>query len=123
KDDAARADYHAYLRGVGVDMWNTFVREFQKTWDQTDPINMPAAYREAYMDNLLKDSAGMAGCVMYRRVIGLAGVEDIRGIENVDDKTVAATVAMDMGHLLLMGRGNFNTIEDLMDAVEAVKPS
>jgi 5-methylthioribose kinase len=123
KDEATRTDFHAYLRGVIVDMWNTFVREFQHTWDQTDPINMPQAYRKDYMDTLLKDSAGMAGCVMYRRVIGLAGVEDIRGIEDVNDKTVAATVAMNMGHVLLMQRDSFDTIEALMDAVEAVKPS
>jgi 5-methylthioribose kinase len=60
---------------------------------------------------------------MYRRVIGLAGVEDIRGIEDVNAKTVAATVAMNMGHVLLMQRDSFGTIEALMDAVEAVKPS
>lgn len=85
---------------------------------------MPKAYQRNYMLNILQDAAGMGACKMMRRVIGLAGVEDIRGIENVDDRSVAASIhALNIGQTLIMNRKHFTTIEELVEAAVACKPT
>ncbi len=89
-DPEKRANFRKYLTDSIIQLWHVFEREFQPIWDQVDPINMPKGYQQNYMLNILQDAAGMGACKMMRRVIGLAGVEDIRGIESVDDRSVAA---------------------------------
>lgn len=123
KDEATRADYRDYLKTLIIDTWHVFVREFESVWEQTDPVNMPPAYRADYMHRILQDAAGMAGCVMMRRVIGLAGVEDIRGIEDADEKSIAASLGLNIGQKLLKERESFDTIEQIIEAAEACTPS
>jgi 5-methylthioribose kinase len=119
----ARDDYRAYLKSVVIDTWHVFEREFQATWEQVDAINMPKAYQENYMLRLLQDTAGLGACKMMRRIIGLAGVEDIRGIEDVEQKSIAASLALNMGQTMLMNRESFTTIEQLVETVTACEPS
>ncbi len=122
-DPDKRADFRRYLTDTIIQLWQVFEREFQVVWDQVDPINMPKDYQRNYMLNILQDAAGMGACKMMRRVIGLAGVEDIRGIENVDDRSVAASLALNIGQALIMNRNYFITIEELVEAAVACKPT
>jgi 5-methylthioribose kinase len=122
-DTAKRADFRTYLTNTIIRLWKVFEREFQKIWEQVDPINMPKSYQEDYMLRLLQDSAGMAACKMMRRVIGLAGVEDIRGIENVDDRSIAASLALNMARSLIMDRQELHTIEELVETATGCYPT
>jgi 5-methylthioribose kinase len=118
-----RADFRKYLTDSIIQLWHVFEREFQLIWNQVDSINMPKGYQQNYMLNILQDAAGMGACKMMRRVIGLAGVEDIRGIENVDDRSFAASLALNIGQTLIMNRKHFTTIEDLVEAATGCKPT
>ncbi len=122
-DPDKRADFQKYLTDSIIQICHVFEREFQPIWNQVDPINMPKGFQHNYMLNILQDAAGMGACKMMRRVIGLAGVEDIRGIENVDDRSVAASLALNIGQTLLMNRKHFTTIEELVEAAVACKPT
>ncbi len=122
-DPDVRADFRKYLTDSIIQIWHVFEREFQPIWDQVDRVNMPKGYQQNYMLNILQDAAGMGACKMMRRVIGLAGVEDIRGIENVDDRSVAASLALNIGQTLLMNRKHFTTIEELVEAAVGCKPT
>jgi len=123
EDEATRKQYRDWLKSVIVDTWHVFVREFKATWDQVDQINMPKAYQDDYMLRLLQDAVGLGACKVMRRVIGLAGVEDIRGIEDVEKKSIAASLALNMGRKMLMERETFTTIEQLVETVTACTPS
>ncbi len=122
-DPDKRADFRKYLTDLIIQLWHVFEREFQPIWNQVDSINMPKGYQQNYMLNILQDAAGMGACKMMRRVIGLAGVEDIRGIENVDDRSVVASLALNIGQALLMNRKHFTTIEELVEAATGCKPT
>ncbi|NDJ60903.1 MAG: S-methyl-5-thioribose kinase [Chloroflexi bacterium] len=123
-DPEQRADFQNYLTRTIIDLWNVFTREFSThVWRQVDPINMPPAYQQHYMLRLLQDSAGLGGCKMMRRVIGLAGVVDIRGIEDVHDRAIAASLALNIGQALLMRRHEIQTIEDLVAIATACRPT
>jgi 5-methylthioribose kinase len=115
-DPQKRADFRHYLTETIISLWHVFVTEFQRmAWEQIDPVGMPPAYRQDYMARVLEDTIGMAGCIMLRRVIGLAGVADIRGIENVTDRSIAASLALNIGQTLIKQRRAIKTIEALVD--------
>jgi 5-methylthioribose kinase len=122
-DPAKRADFRKYLTDTVVDLWHVFVREFQPFWDQADPINMPKGYQDDYMLRVLQDSAGLGACKMMRRVIGLAGVADIRGIQDVHVRAIAGSLALHIGRSLLLEREQIHTIEDLVEIATACKPT
>jgi 5-methylthioribose kinase len=123
-DPVKRADFQKYLTDTVISLWKVFVREFQRhIWDRVDPINMPKAYQDDYMLRILQDSAGMGACKMMRRVIGLAGVSDIRGIEDVTGKSIAASLALNIGRALIMRRREIRTIEDLVEIATSCRPS
>jgi 5-methylthioribose kinase len=123
-DPVKRADFQQYLTDTVISLWTVFVREFQRhIWDQVDPINMPKTYQDDYMLRILQDSAGMGACKMMRRVIGLAGVSDIRGIEDVAGKSIAASLALNMGRALIMRRREIRMVEDLVEIATSCRPS
>ncbi len=122
-DPDKRADFRKYLTDTVIDLWHIFVREFQPFWDQADPINMPKGYQDDYMQRVLQDSAGLGACKMMRRVIGLAGVADIRGIQDVHERAIAGSLALHIGRSLLLERERIRTIEDLVDIATACKPT
>jgi 5-methylthioribose kinase len=122
-DAGQRADFRRYLTNTIIHLWKVFEREFQAIWDQVDSINMPAGYQQDYMLRLLQDSAGMGACKMMRRVIGLAGVEDIRGIEDVEARSIAASLALNIARVLMMQRRDFRTIEELVEAATGCHPT
>lgn len=122
-DPDKRAAFRHYLTDTIIRLWQVFVREFQAVWDQVDSINLPKGYKQQYMLNILQDAAGMGACKMMRRIIGLAGVEDIRGIENVDDRSVAASLALNMAVALIKQRHDIRTIEELVEIATACRPT
>jgi 5-methylthioribose kinase len=122
-DPAARADFRRYRTETIIQLWHVFVREFQVVWDQVDAVNMPRAYQQDYMLRLLQDSAGLGACKMMRRVIGLAGVADIRGIEDVHERAVAGSLALNMAVALIKGRESLTRIEELVELAEGCRPA
>lgn len=122
-DPEQRADFQRYLINTVMHLWKVFEREFQAIWDQVDSINMPTGYQQDYILRVLQDSAGMAACKMMRRVIGLAGVEDIRGIENVEDRSIAASLALNIARVLILQCRDFRSIEELVEAATGCRPT
>ncbi|MBL8118602.1 MAG: S-methyl-5-thioribose kinase [Anaerolineae bacterium] len=122
-DPDKRADFRQYLTASIIELWQVFSREFQPVWDQVDPINMPKAYQDGYMLRLLQDTAGMAACKMMRRVIGLAGVEDIRGIQDVHERAIAGSLALNIARALIMNRGQVSSIDHIVELATAARPT
>lgn len=124
KDEEKRKDFQKYLTDAVIELWNVFAAEFESyVWSQVDTINMPKGYQEHYMLRLLQDTAGFGACKMMRRVIGLAGVVDIRGIEDVTDKSIAASLALNIGQALIMNRHEVRRIEDIVEIATGEKPT
>lgn len=124
KDPARRADFRKYLTDTVIELWKVFEREFQSfVWSQVDPVNMPLAYQRDYMQRLLQDSAGLGACKMMRRVIGLAGVVDIRGIEDAHERAIAGSLALNMAVALIKRRRELQSVEDLVAVATECRPT
>ncbi|MBL8162274.1 MAG: S-methyl-5-thioribose kinase [Anaerolineae bacterium] len=122
-DPQVRADFRRYLTNTIIQVWYVFVREFQPVWERADVIDMPRLYQESYMRRVLQDSVGFGACKMMRRIIGLAGVEDIRGIEDVGQRTTAASLALNIATTMIKARHHITRIEEVVEIAEAARPT
>ena len=74
------------------------------------------AFKAEFMQTIFSQSIGLAGCKMARRVFGIAGVEDIRGIEDTNKRKEAELMALRVGKSLIL---NYESIKDI-DALLAL---
>jgi 5-methylthioribose kinase len=97
--------------------WAAFVEEGRGVWPAREP------WRDAFVADVLSDSARFAGAVMCRRTIGLAGVADVRGIEDAAARLDAQRRCID-GGVALMTSSRVGSMDDLWAlATESCGPS
>ena len=76
------------------------------------------SFKEEFMKNILKDSVGYAGCKMARRMFGIAGVEDIRSIEDKHTRDIAEAHVLEIAKRFVK---NYETVESIKDIREMIK--
>jgi 5-methylthioribose kinase len=111
--------YREYLLKTIEDLWISFEKNFISLWDNNlaDISAKVEGYREYYIQSILKDSCGYGGCKTIRRIIGLAHVADIDTIEDIDKKTRAENIALELGQQLILNRENITSIYELTGLV------
>jgi 5-methylthioribose kinase len=75
-------------------------------------------FKKDFMKNIFSQSVGFAGCKIARRVFGIAGVEDIRGIEDKQKRKEAELMALKVGKDLIL---NYETIYDVESLLNRLK--
>ena len=75
------------------------------------------------MQTIFSQSIGFAGCKMARRVFGIAGVEDIRGIDDKQKRKEAELMALKIGKELILNYEGIKNIDDLIETICSVKPN
>ncbi|WP_126428509.1 S-methyl-5-thioribose kinase [Brevibacillus marinus] len=121
-DPARRADYRRYLLETVESVWTEFVSEFVRLWHQKlrERSASVEGFWQEYVQNLLQDAAGFAGCKMLRRVIGLAGVADLNTIADERVRAEAERLALAIGQALILKRKEIHEGSDLPALVEEV---
>ena len=72
----------------------------------SDPLYKTLGYAGWYINDILSDTAGVAGLEMNRRVIGIAKVKDIAGIQNSAQRVWAERVCVLAAKDFIMGRAS-----------------
>ncbi|TDG00629.1 S-methyl-5-thioribose kinase [Paenibacillus piri] len=124
RDEQARADYRGYLLGTIKEIWSLFHGEFRSLWSLygVDRVQQSESYQDWYMQRLLRDTIGYAGCKMVRRVHGLAQVADINQLQDEAAKERAQRLALQIGTSLIKHHRHAQSIDELLDiAIQAVK--
>ncbi|WP_040931153.1 S-methyl-5-thioribose kinase [Paenibacillus larvae] len=121
KEDAGRIVFRTYLLETVRGLWNRLDRKFRHLWNtQTvDRMAETPGYQDWYMERLLQDTAGFAGCKMVRRIVGLAHVADIDGIEDDRKRGIAQRMALAIGTSLIKQNRRITSVEQLIDFAEA----
>lgn len=131
-DPRARAEYQHYLLDMVQTIWNEFARKFESLWLENNQGELiPAKYwdfdggeaafaefRQRYMLNLLRDTAGHGGCKMLRRMMGVVSVWDISSIEDLQQRAIAERTAIKIGSRWILERQQFNTVDDMLAVVQ-----
>lgn len=122
QDEAARESYRAYLLETVENVWNEFVSQFVHLWHKQAKERSAhvEGFWQDYVNNVLHDAVGYAGCKMLRRVIGLAGVADLNSIESDEIRARAERLALAIGQALILERNEVQEATDITAIVNKV---
>ena len=90
-------EYQKWLLDTIEEIFEKFEIKFISHWDHTDESGLLVdgygnkkvitAFQKQFMKMIFRQSIGFAGAKMARRLFGIAGVEDIEGIEDMEART------------------------------------
>lgn len=103
-----------------VDVIELFTLKFHKTWVMyaTELTAKNQDFKDAYLCDVLKDTAGMAGLELARRIVGLAKVKDITTIEPIEKRLQAERICLQVANELILHPENFASGESYIVALQ-----
>jgi len=120
-------DFKEYLLQTIKEVLELFESKFLKLWEaQKDSallvdgyIDAPTAleYRKKFLKSILQDAIGFAGCKMARRVFGVAGVAEIRGIEDSALRFSAEELVLKIAREFVMGYEKIESVDDVLEMI------
>lgn len=131
EDSETRTGYQAYLLDTTRSVWTEFARKFdqlwiennrgeltpQKYWEFPGGSDAFARFREIYIKNILQDTAGLGGCKMMRRMMGIVSVWDVTSIADMEKRASVERLAIKIGKRWVLEHNQINSIEDLLGIV------
>jgi 5-methylthioribose kinase len=123
-----KSDYPDWILQTIEEMWQSFEKKFLKLWNETPESALFTkgfaddavlkAYQEQYMLTLFQESIGFAGCKIIRRQFGIAGVEDIRGIEDAKKREAANRLAIRIGERFIK---EYHILNNITSVIKLIK--
>jgi 5-methylthioribose kinase len=115
--------YQKWLLDEAISIWKRFETLFLELWDTQDESAMLTEgfladdelreYKQRFMTKIFHDSIGFCACSLARRTLGIAGVPDIRDIEDSGIRAKLEIINIELSRLLLNRHDEINTIEQL----------
>ena len=101
------------------DTVDLFIEKWDKLYDikVTEPMAKTLGFKNWYLGEILKDTAGYAGTELHRRTIGLAGVADIESISDIKKRLIAERICIIAGKNFILNRKKFISGEDYVKAI------
>ena len=101
-----------------------FEQKFLALWDATEAsaLMIPGlldkeskrSYQQKFMQGILHDTIGFAGCKMARRIFGIAGVADIRGIEDPVLRAQAQERVFEVARVFVVEYDRIDSVEEII---------
>ncbi|MCK4737843.1 MAG: S-methyl-5-thioribose kinase, partial [Sulfurimonas sp.] len=70
------------------------------------------------VQNILRESVGFAGCKMARRVFGVAGVEEIRGIDDITLRHEAEALALRIAREFVIKYDKIDSVDEIIEIIK-----
>ncbi|MEM8934999.1 MAG: S-methyl-5-thioribose kinase [Pseudomonadota bacterium] len=122
------ATYQGWLMEEAFKIWDRFESGFLKLWGEQERSAMLevgmlsdeelAAYKKSFMKRLLQETVGFCACSLARRTLGIAGVPDIRKIEDEDLRSTLEITNLKLSQKLMMSYDTIETVGQFRDIVE-----
>jgi 5-methylthioribose kinase len=123
-----KRDYTDWILTTIEEIWQRFEKKFLQLWNNTGESALFTegfandaickTYQTQYMQTLLQESIGFAGCKIIRRQFGIAGVEDIRGIEDDRLREIANRLAVSIGERFIKQYHTVKTTDDILKLIK-----
>ncbi|MGM8364461.1 S-methyl-5-thioribose kinase [Virgibacillus sp. W0181] len=106
-----KKDFVGWAEKTIVEVVDQFIEKFDRYWDEhvTELMAKESGFKEWYLEQVLCDTAGVAGLELTRRIIGLAKVKDITSIEETDARVRAERICLTFAKQLIKVRHAFKT--------------
>lgn len=121
-------DYKSWLLTTIKEVLDKFGEKFLSFWSESRESALIVSgyldestlksYKERFVKNILRDGVGFAGCKMARRVYGVAGVEEIRGIEDKALRAEAEKKALKIAREFVMGYKRIDSADDVLEIIK-----
>ncbi|MEE2025520.1 S-methyl-5-thioribose kinase [Alkalimonas mucilaginosa] len=120
EDTTALEQQHRYLLEQIETLWQGFASEFSQLMQTQSKESSFAnsSYQHFFLQQVLADSIGYAGCELIRRTVGLAHVADLEQIRNEQLRARSERLALMLGRQLIMQRHSLTTIQQLLTLVQ-----
>ncbi len=119
EDEEKREAHKEYLLDTTREVIDVFKEKFLKLFDEVvgDEMAKVPGFKEWYLENIIIDTAGVTGCEMVRRTVGLAHVKDLDDIPQLEKKAEAKKINIFMAKDFIMNRKEIKTGQDFIDIV------
>ncbi|KAG6545215.1 hypothetical protein Mapa_013327 [Marchantia paleacea] len=130
--EGGREDYKGWILQTVSDFWTLFAAKFKsewdRSWDSPGDAYVPAVYnspeakelaQKRFIEELFCDSLGFAAAKMIRRIVGIAHVEDLESIADVDVRATCERKALNCAKLLMKQRRQLPSIAEVLDLVRS----
>jgi len=94
-----------------------FKAKWRKLWDEkvTEPVARYPGFAEWYLDGVLRDTAGVTGLELCRRIVGIAQVKDITSIADPAKRVRAERLCLTLAKRCILERGQVRSGRDYLD--------
>lgn len=125
--------YQRWLLEQVQRIWSGFAERFTGLWRQHErdrgsafiggAADAPAAaaFRQCFMQRLLADTLGFAGCKMIRRIVGMAKVTDITSIADEAARAQIEVRCLRLAEALLVRREELTSIGEVIELAAQVR--
>ena len=127
--NGGNAEYQAWLLDEAFTILSVFEKRFRELWEAQEESAMLTAgllnetelktYRDAVMLEILQDTIGYAGCSMARRTLGIAGVADIRDIEDTQVRSALEVCNLKLSKALISAHKSINDKDQFASLVRS----
>lgn len=120
KDIHKRNEFCDHILNTIRDILDMFIIKFKKAYcENVSDISFETdEYMDHYLSGILSDTAGVAGLETIRRTVGMAGVKDIRSINDTDKRERAEKILISLGKKYIMERDSFKCGDDYISAIK-----
>ena len=117
--ETEKKEYLDWVESTIANVIDLFKDKFNKLWDEraTEKLAAVPGYKEVYLNEVLADTAGVAGLEICRRIIGLASVKDITCIKDEEKRTKAEKFCLAVGKELVMRRNEILEGKDYLQVI------
>lgn len=104
-------EFTEWVEKTLFDIMDLFEKKFSTAWEEhtTEVVAKNADFQKHYIQNIFKDTAGMAGLELARRIVGLAKVKDITSIEPIENRLKAERLCLRVAVQLILNPSEFQT--------------
>lgn len=120
-------EFQEWLLTTIKEFLDRFSEKFLKFWSERSDSALLVSgymdsqtlikYKEKFVKNILRESVGFAGCKMARRVFGVAGVDDIRGIEDKNLRSRAEAITLKTAREFVMKYEKIDTTDEILEII------
>lgn len=117
-DEGARKQHRDYLLATAEAVWTGFESRFRSLWNEhgLDRLSFTPGYQDLYMERILQDAVGYAGCKIIRRIVGLSHVADIDRIADDAIRLQAQRMALRIGKAFILSNRSVRSIREAITA-------
>ena len=123
-DKVEQREFQGWVEASIVDIISLFKTKAEKILSEetTDRMAQVAGFTKWLLQDILCDTAGVAGAELNRRIVGSAKVKDIAGIEDVKKRARAEKICVLSGKEFIMNRNTaFQSGEDYIMVLKKMR--